>query len=98
MNSYQSDWASCILPILVIYAFVEIYRGWRVLRYGELSLSPNQRILVGLVRLLKGGKSADRAYEYSINNARDMKIHGWISFIGGFFILIVCFIWAVTIF
>jgi hypothetical protein len=98
MDSYQANWVSCILPILIIYAFVEINRGWRVLRYGELSLSPNQRMFVGLVRLLRGGESADRAHEYSINNGSDMKFYGWLSLVGGILILIVCFIWVVAVF
>lgn len=97
MEWYQVKRVFCILPILVIYAIIEIRRGWRVLQYGELSLSPNQRIFVQIIRLLKGDESARRAYEHSINQSHELTFYAWTSFIGGIFTLIVCFIWTITI-
>jgi len=97
MDSYQVKVASCLLPALIIYAIAEIHRGWRVIRYKELSLSPNQRMYVGIVRLIKGDEAADRAYTYSMNKPDDMAFGAWTSFIGGIFTLIVCVIRAITI-
>jgi hypothetical protein len=91
MDSYQLKWAYCFVPMFIVISVIEIRRGWKVLRYGELSLSLNQRVYVELVRLLKGDEAANRAYQYSINNANDMTYYAWSGIIGGIFTLAACF-------
>ena len=97
MDPYQKAWASCLVPILMIYAIFEIRRGWRVLRHKEPSLASNQRMYVGIVRFLKGNWAADKNYERLIKDVDQMRFYAWSSLVGGFFTLIVCFIWIMMI-
>lgn len=97
MNSYQANWAFCILPILIIVVIVEIRRGWRVLHYKELSLNLNQRIMVWVIHLLRGDKSANHYHEQMMNNPGNMILFAWYSFAGGIIALIICLIWAIVI-
>jgi hypothetical protein len=97
MDSNQVKWALFLMPMLTVYALIEVRRGWRVINNQEKSPSPNQRMLIWLIRLLKGDESADKAYTYSIRKSGDIRFYAWSSFIGGIVTLALCIIWAIMI-
>jgi hypothetical protein len=95
MDTYQANWTFCILPILTIYAVVEIHRGWRVLRYKEPSLHLNQHVSVAMVRLLRGAEAADHTYKVMMDNSEKLAFFAWSSFVGGILTMIICVAWAI---
>lgn len=98
MDSHQIGWAIVFIPILVLYSLIEIRRGWRILRYRELTLNPTLRMRVWLLRSLKGNEAADR-YERSIlENATEMTLNALYGIAGGIFLLIACFFWVLIYF
>ena len=97
MDTYQANWTFCILPILIIYAMVEIRRRWRVLRYKEPSLHLNQHVSIAMVRLLRGAEAADQTYRVMMDNSEKLAFFAWSSFVGGILMLTICLGWAVIL-
>jgi hypothetical protein len=58
MYSSQIPWLIILIPLFLIYGFVELNRGWKILKYGQDSLDVVIRIRIWLIRLIKGEKSA----------------------------------------
>jgi len=94
---YHMKEALCLMPALVVLAIAEIRRGWGVLRHGEFTLPPNEKMYIRLVRLLKGDEFADQAYKNTLNKPDVMVYYARMSVIGGVVTLIFCFIWVIAI-
>jgi hypothetical protein len=78
----------CFMPIIVIYAFVELKRGWSILRHGEYSINPALQARIWLLRHLRGD---DFANEYRRNILIDhdaMRQRGVYSLVGAAILLI----------
>jgi hypothetical protein len=84
--------AILLFPVMVIYFFYEIQRGWRVLHGAGYIPSVRNRIQQWLVKLVGGKQSENEFIKKMINNPKIVHNEAKTSLIGGIF-SIVLFSW-----
>ena len=78
----------CFMPLIVMYAVVELKRSWKILKHGEASLNPALQIRIWLLRLFRGSKVAHDYRTALLTDTDTMKVRGVYSLVGGLILLI----------
>jgi hypothetical protein len=94
MTSFQTVWLILLVPLFFIYSLLEIRRGWKILRYRDMSLNPALQTRVWIINIFKGREFAKNYQENLMNNKTGMKMSGVYSLAGGVLMLIVSFYWG----
>lgn len=78
----------CFMPVILIYAVVELKRGWKMLRHGEYSLNPALQARIWLMKMIRGNQFAED-YQKSLLTDKDaMRLRGIYSLVGSLILLI----------
>lgn len=78
----------CFMPLIVIYAVVELRRSWKILKRGEVSLNPALQIRIWLLRLFRGSEVAEAYRTKLLMDTDTMKVRGVYSLAVGMILLI----------
>ncbi|MCP4141008.1 MAG: hypothetical protein GY755_12100 [Chloroflexi bacterium] len=59
MDTHQIVWILISVPIMTIYAILELIRGWKIIVYKEPSLNVALQIQIWIVKIFRNRKSSE---------------------------------------
>jgi hypothetical protein len=93
MDLYQKAWMIILIPIFLLYGFVEIRRGWKIIKYKEDSYNLAIQIRIWLIKQFTGNKKSKDYEKYLKQDKTYLTIKGSYSFVGGIISLAVSIFW-----
>jgi len=93
MDLYQEIWMTILVPIFLLYGFVEMRRGWKIIRYKEDSFNWAVQMRIWLIKQLAGNKKSKDYEKYLKQDNRYMTTRGFYSLVGGFISFAVSVFW-----
>jgi hypothetical protein len=97
MDAVERVWMIILLPVLAIYAVIELRRAWKILHENTPSLNYALQIRKWLIGLFKGHDVADGYQASLFNDPKVMKTKGIYSLLEGVLLLLVCAVWIIVL-
>ena len=98
IDTYQQIWIVILIPVFLVYGFIEVRRGWNIIKRGKKSHNIAIQIRVWLIKQFAGEKKSNR-YRKSLEQDKDyMTRAGSYSLIGGIVSLAVCIMWLLALY
>lgn len=98
MDSYQLFWLIFSIPVMAAISIKEIIRGWRILKYNNLSLNLVLKARIKMIQIAKGDGASKEYHDRLLNNPKEMKLLAFYSILGGVIMLGVCVLWVFIVY
>ena len=98
MSQRQTIWLIALIPILSVYAILEIWRAWRIIKKGETRLNLAFTARLFLIEVIHGREASRQYKDRLMASNQSMRLSGWFSLVGGLLTLAVSVFWTALLF
>jgi hypothetical protein len=98
IDAYQQTWMIILIPVFLVYGFIEVRRGWSIIKRGEKSHNIAVQTRIWLIKHFAGKKKSIQ-YRKSLEQDKEyMTRAGLYSLIGGIVSIAISIMWIVVLY